>query len=160
MARAEVVVGLDNSMSARAALRWAARQARLTGAVLRAVTIVDWSDYLSAEAGPPVSMDWLALLPDQVDPADRDRLQGIFDEVQPEAGWLVEFVAGDPGRVLVQASLDSELLVVGTGEHVGLDRLLVGSTSRYCLNHAACPVVMVPGTYANSATTESSRGGD
>jgi hypothetical protein len=34
--------------------------------------------------------------------------------------------------------------VVGTREHVGLGRLLVGSISHYCLTHATCPVVAVP----------------
>ena len=41
-------------------------------------------------------------------------------------------------------SKHAELLVVGTREHVGLGRLLVGSVSHYCLRHAACPVVAVP----------------
>ena len=38
----EIVVGLDDSPPAKAALRWAAEYARLTGARLRAVSVVDW----------------------------------------------------------------------------------------------------------------------
>ena len=34
--------------------------------------------------------------------------------------------------------------MVGTGEHVGLGRIRLGSTSHYCLGHASCPVVAVP----------------
>ena len=44
----------------------------------------------------------------------------------------------------MRRSKDAKLVVVGTREHVGLDRLLAGSVSHYCLSHAACPVVAVP----------------
>ncbi|MGH3339304.1 MAG: universal stress protein, partial [Propionibacteriaceae bacterium] len=38
----EIVVGLDDSPAAKAALGWAAEQARVTGVRLRAVSVVDW----------------------------------------------------------------------------------------------------------------------
>ena len=34
--------------------------------------------------------------------------------------------------------------MIGTQEHTGLGRLLVGSVSHYCLAHACCPLVAVP----------------
>ena len=37
------------------------------------------------------------------------------------------------------------MLVLGAREHTGLMRLLNGSTGHYCLNHAACAIVSVPG---------------
>jgi nucleotide-binding universal stress UspA family protein len=40
--RSEIVVGLDDSRSSKAALDWAAEQARSVGAVLRAVHVLDW----------------------------------------------------------------------------------------------------------------------
>jgi nucleotide-binding universal stress UspA family protein len=49
----EIVVGLDESPSSKAALNWAAEQARSVGAVLRAVHALDWPSGLSA-AGFPV----------------------------------------------------------------------------------------------------------
>ena len=52
---------------------------------------------------------------------------------------------GEPGWVLVSvASQAVDLLVVGTGRHGGLSRLLHGSVSRYCLARARCPVLAVP----------------
>lgn len=39
---ARIVVGLDDTPTARAALCWAARHARLTGATVRAVHVIDW----------------------------------------------------------------------------------------------------------------------
>ena len=44
MTAKEVVVGVDDSPSARAALRWAAQNAGLTGAVLRGIHVVDWPE--------------------------------------------------------------------------------------------------------------------
>jgi hypothetical protein len=68
----------------------------------------------------------------------------VFEAVSPHRDWVLEFVSGYAGEVLVRRSKDAQLLVVGTREHVGLGRLLAGSVSHYCLSHAACPVVAVP----------------
>jgi nucleotide-binding universal stress UspA family protein len=71
-------------------------------------------------------------------------ISSLFASVQPEPGWTLKCFAGDPGPVLRSQAKDADLLVVGTGEHVGLGRLLVGSVSHRCLSHATCPVVAVP----------------
>ena len=47
-------------------------------------------------------------------------------------------------NVLVHAAAAARMLVVGTREHVGLDRLINGSVSHYCLTYATCPVAAVP----------------
>jgi len=57
---------------------------------------------------------------------------------------ILEFVLDDAGHALVTRSAGAALLVVGTHEHVGLARLASGSVSRYCLNFAQCPTVIVP----------------
>jgi len=54
---------------------------------------------------------------------------------------------GEAGPVLVrEASRPGDLLVIGTGRHGGVGRLLCGKVSRYCLAHAGCPVLSVPPT--------------
>jgi Universal stress protein family len=40
----EIIVGIDDSPSARAALHWAAAYARSTGAALPAIQVVDWPE--------------------------------------------------------------------------------------------------------------------
>jgi len=138
-----IVVGLDTTPAAAEALRWAARYARSVGADLHAVHAYLWPD------GEPVLLPTSVIVlgnpgahPRAVQPpADVSRL---FASVQPEAGWTLQCFAGDPGPLLRKLSEDADLLVVGTGEHVGLGRLLVGSVSHYCLSHAQCPVVAVP----------------
>jgi nucleotide-binding universal stress UspA family protein len=64
--------------------------------------------------------------------------------VQPEASWTLQCFAADPGPLLRRHSELADPLVVGTGEHVGPGRLMVGSVSHYWLRNARCPVVAVP----------------
>jgi nucleotide-binding universal stress UspA family protein len=140
----EIVVGLDGSELARAALRWAAYQARLSGATLRALYVSDWPTGVRADGRPLVVEDLVMAEDGEVERADRAVVTEIFQESGPEDGWSLEFARGKAGRALVDRSRHADLLVVGTGEHVGLGRILLGSTSHYCLSHASCPVVAVP----------------
>jgi nucleotide-binding universal stress UspA family protein len=134
-----IVVGVDGSPSAAAALLWAGRQARVTAAPLRIVTAwrfpADYSDEVVL-----TDEDW------QPDQAARqiqaDALSaaaGQLDGIEPEA-----IVAeGAAGSVLVTESRDAELLVVGSRGHRELAGLLLGSVSEYCVAHAGCSVVVV-----------------
>ncbi len=49
--RNEIVVGLDESLSSKAALHWAAEHTRSVGTVPRAVHALDWPSGLSAAVG-------------------------------------------------------------------------------------------------------------
>jgi nucleotide-binding universal stress UspA family protein len=68
----------------------------------------------------------------------------VFDDISPRPDWIIQFAKGEPGPVLVRQSNGSQLLALGTREHVGLGRLLTGSISHYCLRNAECPVAAVP----------------
>ena len=136
----EIVIGLDLSRPARAALDWAAEQARATGRTLRAVNVISASaTYSMALGGVPVPIE-----PSDMDAPHRDAVAAIFDSVQPELGWQLKFFSGEAGPTLVAEAIGAALLVVGTKEHVGIGRLMAGSVSHYCLSHARCPVVAVP----------------
>ena len=139
-----ILVGLDESPSSRAALAWAARYATLTRSVLRAVHVVDWPYGLDESAVAFPETAGLLLTHDEIETLYRHRITRIFDEIHPRPDWLIQFAQGQPGPVLVRQARHARLLVVGTREHIGLERLLVGSISHYCLSHAACPVVAVP----------------
>ena len=139
----EIVVGLDDSPSGKAALQWAAQQARRTGAVLRAVHALNWP-YSASSPGSRHQINPMELTRDEIDDNYRDAITAVFEAVSPSPDWILEFVRGYAGEVLARLSKNAELLVVGTREHVGLGRLLVGSVSHYCLRHAVCPVVAVP----------------
>jgi nucleotide-binding universal stress UspA family protein len=133
-----IVVGVDGSESARAALLWAVRQAKLTGSGVDAV--VSWSIPATAAAAGP--------LPDSYDPAG-DAAGALTEAVGPvrTANPDIELrtveVEGPPGPGLVEYAEQAELLVVGSRGHGMVAGLLLGSVSEYCVSHAKCPVVVL-----------------
>jgi nucleotide-binding universal stress UspA family protein len=56
---------------------------------------------------------------------------------------VTEAVQGQAAGVLLHASRDADLLVVGSRGLGGFRGLLLGSVSRQCVDHASCPVVVV-----------------
>jgi nucleotide-binding universal stress UspA family protein len=150
----EIVVGLDDSPSGKAALDWAAEQARSVGAVLRAVHALDWPYGLSP-AGFPAPADFMDVSREEIQESYRQAITAVFEAVLPRPDWVLQFASGDTGRVLVEQSKDARLLAVGTREHVGLGRLLTGSVSHYCLSHAVCPVVAVPAPLSDRSAERS-----
>jgi nucleotide-binding universal stress UspA family protein len=141
--RNEIVAGLDDSPSGKAALEWAAQQARSTGAVLRAVHALDWP-YGRSSAGFPRPIDATNVTREEIQESYRQAITAVFDAASPDPDWILQFASGDAGPVLVRQAKDARLLVVGTREHVGLGRVLTSSVSHYCLSHVLCPVVAVP----------------
>src|SRR4029450_11451451 len=53
----------------------------------------------------------------------------VFNSIQPEPAWRLEFFSGQAGQVLLAESVGAALLVVGAKEHVGIGRLVYGSVS-------------------------------
>jgi nucleotide-binding universal stress UspA family protein len=146
-----IVVGVDGSPAALAALRFALAEARLRGA--RLVALYAWVLPL-AEAPGPFLLGW----PDEVGPtvdqlgpalgrAAEERLAAALREVADEAeGVEVErrAVEGPAATMLLEAAAGADLLVVGSRGHGGFRGLLLGSVSQQCAQHARCPVVIVP----------------
>lgn len=142
MTSRDIVVGLNSSPGAAGALRWAAEEARLRRAPLR---IVHTWDVPAVEA-----MTARADLREATEAEAAELALGWAEAAlgTSELPGTLEIVHGEPARVLVEASRDAALLVLGTQEHVGLRRLVAGSVSHYCLAHAECAVVAVPGSPA------------
>jgi nucleotide-binding universal stress UspA family protein len=133
--RGRIVAGVDGSESSKAALRWALRQAELTGAAVDAVTAWDI----------PVTYGWTPI-PDSADleGAARKMLSDVLAEVAGAGAEVRPLVVqGNAARVLLDAAKGADLLVVGTRGHGGFTEALLGSVSQHCVHHAACPVVIV-----------------
>ena len=137
-----VIVGIDDSFSSRAALRWAGAYAEATDTNLCAVHVLDWPIGLA-----PSSLDrGTRLYVPQRDVA-APYWRGIrqaFDDAQPPQGSTLEFAQGDVGDVLVRLSDHAKLLVVGTREPSPEWSNRHGSIGHYCISYGNCPVVTVP----------------
>jgi nucleotide-binding universal stress UspA family protein len=132
--RGKIVVGVDGSASSQQALRWAVRQARLTGEELHAVSVWDYpTGALVLE-----DIDWFGItsktLEDAVtaslDPEEADRVQRSV-------------LRGYPARRLLDVAADADLLVVGSRGRGGMVGMLLGSVSQNVVVNARCPVVVV-----------------
>lgn len=133
-----VVVGIDGSPSSVAALRWALRHAEATGMAVEAVCAWQVPAVYGAAAVMLPAEDFAA--------AAAETLEATVEQVAVgDVPLTRSVVGGHPARVLVERAEDAELLVVGSRGHGGLVGTLVGSVSQYCVNHAACPVVVVRG---------------
>ncbi|MDQ6614660.1 MAG: universal stress protein [Actinomycetota bacterium] len=141
---AVVIVGVDGSQNARAALRWAATEAQLRGATLELVHAWQFPAVAIVAYGPTVVPVF--------DAADLEKrawqiAEAAAAEVRSESPGLdvrVSVTRGHPAEVLVDAAQQAGLLVVGSRGLGGFARLLMGSTSQHCVHHASCPVVVVP----------------
>lgn len=130
-----VVVGVDGSPSSQRAVRWASRQAKLTGATLRAVSSWRWPNYIT-------------IVPPGVDLASDTRR--TLDEVLEEAlagsedlSVTRHVIEGPPGPALLTQAQDASLLVVGAQGRAAFPGMLLGSVAEYCVRHGSCPVVVV-----------------
>src|SRR4029453_9834466 len=112
MTAEEIVVGIDDSPSARAAIRWAAEYARSIGSTLRAIHVIKMPDEHDMYAYPVVA-DYLYSDSSQLD--DRYRLPSTraFEEVHPAPDWSLQFAQGHPGRILVGELKQAQLLLLG-----------------------------------------------
>jgi nucleotide-binding universal stress UspA family protein len=137
----EVVVGVDESPAAAAALTWAAGHAVENGRPLRVVHA--WTTSTRAMTGIARVHHREAASADA-----RARITRVvlatLGESAPQLRWTLDVQPGAPGPVLVERSRGALVLVVGTQEHTGLRRAVAGSVSHYCLSHADVPVVAVP----------------
>ena len=134
-----IVVGVDGFESSKAALRWAIRQAKLTGAVVEAVTA--W--HIPPGAGWVPATD----MPDYQEDAFTVLAEAMADmyTVDPDVQVCPRVVKGQAGQVMVAAAEGAALLVVGSQGHGGLAEALLGSVGQYCAHHAPCPVVIMRG---------------
>jgi len=143
-----IVVGVDGSAEAAAALDYAATEAAHRGARLRVVTVSQEAEYWAAWSGrarrgvapPVVDFENMALQVAQ------DAVSA-FATKHPELGDKVEVeivgVSGHPASELVAQSRDADLLVVGHRGKSAIASTLLGSVGLSLVQHALCPVTIV-----------------
>ena len=139
-----IVVGVDHSPGAKAALEFAGEEARLRGATIRAVHAWQYGyiGYTGFEGRvPSVGADIDALQASAV-----AALEASVREALPDTDVEIELhaIQGTAAGVLVDESRGADLLVVGSRGHGGFVGLLLGSVGQQCAHHATCPVAIVP----------------
>jgi nucleotide-binding universal stress UspA family protein len=141
-----IVVGVDGSISSKAALAWAIRQAGRTGATVDAVTAWEFPAFFPTPWPPSLAGDFKDL-------AERVLAETIA-EVSDHAGQVEitpRVMEGNAAQVLVDASAGADLLVVGNRGHGGFAEALLGSIGQHCVHHSECPVVVIRDSLTGSA---------
>jgi nucleotide-binding universal stress UspA family protein len=146
----KIVVGIDGSKHASAALRWAAEEAALRSATLEAVHAWSFAPVTTpADSGGLMPMAWtegLEVLDATRAAAERtaaDQVRAVLGE-QHDA--IVTVTEGGVSDVLRTAAASADLLVVGNQGRGNLASALLGSTSAELADSAPCPVVIVRAT--------------
>jgi nucleotide-binding universal stress UspA family protein len=138
------IVGIDGSDAAVAALRWtvgqgAHRDVQITA--LGAYHVPAIMAMFTAKRGFGVDELGLAATAGHDVDLAIEAVTGSADAAVPVQPLVIE---GQAQHVLVDASVDADLLAVGRTGAGDLRHHLLGSVSRYCVTHAHTPVVVVP----------------
>jgi nucleotide-binding universal stress UspA family protein len=138
-----IVVGVDGSAGAGAALEFAAREAALRQARLRVVCAWEIPPGVYASGFAPT-------LDQQTLDGFRDGAETIVNkaieaakELQSTIECEGKAVQEQPAEALLQEARSADLIVVGNRGRGGFASLLLGSVSHQVVQHAPCPVTVV-----------------
>lgn len=143
-----VVVGVDESAEAAAAIAMAFDAAELRGVPLVAVHAWDIGRGNTAWEAAGWNEDADAL---QLQLAEMAK--GLLADQQrahPDVRVDLRVIRARPHEALLKAAKDAGLLIVGSRGRGGFAGLLLGSTSKRVLRDASCPVIVVRGREASN----------
>jgi nucleotide-binding universal stress UspA family protein len=138
-----IIVGVDGSGHSQRALAWAMKEAAIRHVPLTVLTVHEAiRGYYSG----------VALYPDdparteqarEAAQAETDKVLAGLDGPRPDS-VTVKAVHGFPVQELIDASRDADVVVLGSRGAGGFTRLMLGSTAGQVVQHAHCPVLIVP----------------
>ena len=134
-----IVVGVDGSVTARAAVEWAVNDAFRMKEPLRIVHAVDRSPYHIARF-PSASLPDTLLREGQR--ILREAL-ALARERRPEVEVTTADIEGAPAEVLREQARDATEIVLGSRGRGGFAGALLGSVSTHVAGRVHCPVVVV-----------------
>ncbi len=145
-----VVVGVDGSEHGDVALRYALQEATRRGAQVLVLSVWDppiqsLSEYYGIEHYDKTKWDAVH------ERTIREHVDEIVAQEPGATSLVIEVRArtGRPAAVLVEAARGADLLVLGHRGHGGLPGAALGSVGLSCVQHAPCPVLVVPSSAAH-----------
>ncbi len=129
-----VLVGVDGSEQSRQALAWALPYAASVGTGVEAIMTVPKTEDAAETAANVRAAE--AVLGQIID----DAISSVDDA--PSVSY--EVVPGDPAVVLVNASNNAALIVLGSHGMSTISNPVLGSVSTACIRMGSCPVLVIP----------------
>jgi nucleotide-binding universal stress UspA family protein len=138
-----ILVGLDGSNYSERALEWAAKEAAIRHAPLRVLAVHTVPSGWSGRGVPDPVDNELVVQTKTAAQELTDKVLAGIGAARPD-GVTVEAINGIPADVLLRASEDADMIVLGARGGGGFARLHLGSVSDQVAHHAHCPVVIIP----------------
>ena len=138
-----IIVGVDGSGHSQRALEWAMKEAAVRHVPLDILTV---HPAIVGYFGGVVTSAQDLQLTEEVKTAvkaEADKVLAALEGPHPESVTITA-VHGFPVEVLVEASKDADLIVLGSRGVGGFSRLMMGSTAGQVVQHAHCPVTIIP----------------
>jgi nucleotide-binding universal stress UspA family protein len=134
-----IAVGVDGSDCSRQALTWALRQADISAAQVEVITAWEWRPQYG------YAMGMLAAPDETQERWAQELLARELGRLEPEDAAKVtgRVQQGNAAAVLVDASVDADMIVVGNHGSGGAVGRLLGSVSQKVARHSQVPVVVV-----------------
>ena len=145
----KILLPTDGSEYANKAAKHAIWLARLNGAELIALNVIETSSLVGLPAE-----DLIVRIKEMLKEEGRKSLEAISDilkeskiedECQKEVKLTVSTKEGSPSDVIINTVKEEgvDLIVMGTSGKHGLDRFLLGSVTENVVRSAPCPVLVV-----------------
>lgn len=137
-----IVIGVDGSSVAKEALQYGLHEASIRGTRVRAVHA-----WMHAAVAPVTGPGMVA--PIDIGPyrrAAEELLRSTVEAVAGDAADRVDrvVVESPAGPAIIDNARDAELIVVGRRGLGAMRSFVLGSVSSYVVQHARCPVLIVP----------------
>jgi nucleotide-binding universal stress UspA family protein len=135
-----IVAGIDGSVEAATALRWAAAEALTRGAILEVV--LAWS--LSTMTAFPSQFPLGGPLEEDLEAGAAQIVERTLGEMDLAGVEVIRTVTpGHPAEVLIERATSAQLLVVGTRGLGRAREALLGSVSHACAHRSPVPIAIV-----------------
>jgi len=139
-----IIVGIDGSVHSRRALDWAIHEAAIRKAPLTVLTVHQAAAGWAGPVAYPGDADLTAEARKKVQEETDSALEKLDEKDRPPS-VTVEARNGFPATELLKAAEDADMIVTGSRGAGGFAKLMLGSVSSQIVQHAHCPVVVVPG---------------
>ena len=135
----KILLPVDGSESAQNAMRTGLELARLFGAEVTALSVVDITTFSHNAQG--------YMLPDLYVYADKAAEASVMEAVKEGESMGVRVKGlvsrGSPSQEIIERSAEHDLIVMGTHGRSGVSHALIGSVAEKVVRFASCPVMVV-----------------
>lgn len=139
---AGIVVGVDGSQHAHRALEWALKEAAVRSTPLTVLAVHPVA--ASAWTGSAITYGEDEPMVVQTRKAAEEAVAKASSGLSDQLSVTVKAESGVPAHALIDSSGNADMIVVGSRGSGGFGRLVLGSVSNQVVQHARCPVVVVP----------------